>query len=73
MNQRFLQTSLRFYSALAIREPQIYVVVEQFEAENVSLLRGRLVKKTTPQINFPNVTQLAKCNSTPKMVPTIVQ
>ena len=38
----FLRT-LRFYSALAILEPQIYVVVEQFGAENISLLSGRLV------------------------------
>ena len=44
MNQRFLflQTSLRFYSALAFLELQIYVVVEQFGAENISLLSGRL-------------------------------
>ena len=34
---------LRFYSALAILEPQNYVVVEQFGAENISLLTGRLV------------------------------
>ena len=39
----FLRTSLRFYSALAILEPQIYLVVEQFGAENFSLLSGRLV------------------------------
>ena len=39
----FLRTSLRFYSALAILEPQIYLVVEQFEAEIISLLSGRLV------------------------------
>ena len=39
----FLRTSLRFYSALAILEPQIYVVVEQFGAENISLLSGRFV------------------------------
>ena len=43
MNQSFLRTCLRFYSALAILEPQIYVVVEQFGAENISLLSGRLV------------------------------
>ena len=40
-----LRTSLRFYSALAILEPQNYVVVEQFGEENISLLSGRLVKK----------------------------
>ena len=38
----FLRTSLRFYNALAILEPQIYVVVEPFRAENISLLSGRL-------------------------------
>ena len=43
----FLRTSLRFYSASAIHEPQIYVVVEQFGAGNISLLSGRLVE------NFP--------------------
>ena len=36
MNQAFFRNSLRFYSALAILEPQIYVVVEQFGAENIS-------------------------------------
>ena len=40
----FLRTSLRFYSALAILESQIFVVVVQFGAENISLLSGRLVK-----------------------------
>ena len=35
--------SQHFYRALAIFEPQIYVVSEQFEAENISLLSGRLV------------------------------
>ena len=38
-----LRTSQRFYSALVILEPQIYVVVEQFGAENIPLLSGRLV------------------------------
>ena len=37
-----LRTSLRFYIALAILEPQVYLVVEQFGAENISLLSGRL-------------------------------
>ena len=41
----------RFYSALAILEPQIYSVVEQFGAENISLLSGRLVFYTF--CNFP--------------------
>ena len=40
----FFPTSLRFYSSSAILEPQIYVVVEQFGAESVSLLNRRLVK-----------------------------
>ena len=38
----FIRTSFRFYSALVILEPQIYVVVKQFGAENISLLSGRL-------------------------------
>ena len=37
------RTSLHFHSAFAILEPQINVVVEQFGAENISLLSGRLV------------------------------
>ena len=41
----FLQTSLRFYSALAILEPQIYVFVEQFGAKEISLLSGRLLNR----------------------------
>ena len=42
MNQSFfLRTFL--HSALAILEHQIYIVVEQFGAENISLLSGRLV------------------------------
>ena len=39
----FLRTSLRFYRALTVLEPQTYVVVEQFGAENISLLSGRFV------------------------------
>ena len=39
----FIRTFLRFYSALANLETQIHVVVEQFGAENISLLSGRLV------------------------------
>ena len=36
MNQSFfLRTPLRFYSALTILEPQIFLVVEQFGAENI--------------------------------------
>ena len=41
MNQ---STCLRFHSALTLREPQIYVAVEQFRAEIISLISGRLVK-----------------------------
>ena len=45
MNQNFLffDFFLHFQSALAILELQIYVVVEQFVAENIPLLSGRLV------------------------------
>ena len=39
----FLRFSLRFCSALAIFEPEFYLVVEQFGAENISLLSGLLV------------------------------
>ena len=45
-NQNFLRTSQHFYRALAILEPQNYVVLEQFGAENISLLSGRLVNQT---------------------------
>ena len=45
MNRSFLYIELLcVYSALAILEPQIYVVVEQFGAENISLLSERLVE-----------------------------
>ena len=45
MNQScFLRSSLRFHSALANLEPPIYRPVEQFGAENISLLSGLLVK-----------------------------
>ena len=39
----FLRTSQHFYRALAILEPQIYAVSEQFEAEKISLLSGLFV------------------------------
>ena len=39
----FLRTYMRFYNALAIHEPQIHVVVEQFGAEYISPLNGSLV------------------------------
>ena len=47
----FIRTYLRFYGALAILEPQIYVVVKQFGAENISLLSGRLVKNIESQFS----------------------
>ena len=54
MNQSssFIGTSLRFYIALAILEPQVYVVVEQFGAENISLLSGRLVTRNDQLQSF---------------------
>ena len=45
MNQTFFLRTF-FHSALSILEPQTYIVAEQFGAENISLLRGRLVLKT---------------------------
>ena len=42
MNQSFFHPNF-FHSASAIFEPQLYIVVEQFGAENISLLNGRLV------------------------------
>ena len=48
MNQSFFRTCLRFYIALVIFERQIYVFVEQFEAENTSPLSGRLVFEKNP-------------------------
>ena len=44
MNQSFFLRTF-FHSALAILEPQIYIVVEQFGAENISLLSGSLVSQ----------------------------
>ena len=41
----FMRTSLRFYGALALLGSQIYVIVEQFGADNISMLSGRLVFK----------------------------
>ena len=44
MNPSFLLFELlRVFSALANLEPQVSVVVEQFGAQNISLLRGRVV------------------------------
>ena len=42
MNQSFFIRTF-FRSALAILEPQIYIVVQRVGAENISLLSGRLV------------------------------
>ena len=39
----FPRTSLCFYIALTILEPQIYLVVEQFGAENIWMFSVRLV------------------------------
>ena len=44
MKQSFISSNFfAFFSALAIPEPQIDVGLEQFGAENISLLSGRLV------------------------------
>ena len=54
----FLRTSWRFYSALVILEPQIYVdLCRTVRAENISLLSGRLViifRPTNCVFFFPN-------------------
>ena len=49
MNQSFLFFELIgiFIVHLLILEPQTYVVVEQFGAENIPVLSGRLVFRTT--------------------------
>ena len=43
MKAFFSPNFFAFLSCIAILEPQIYVVVEQSGAENISLLSGRLV------------------------------
>ena len=57
MNQSFLFFELIgiFIVHWLILEPQTYVVVEQFGAENIPLLSGRLVKETFKflVVNFP--------------------
>ena len=65
----FVRTSLRFYSALAILEPQIYVVVEQFGAENISLHRWRLELKTFQKLGFYYVSSQreAFCDATGRL------
>ena len=59
MNQ-LLSSNFHFHSALAILEPQIHVVAEQFEAESISLLSGRLVLSTdqTASHNKPGTAQV---------------
>ena len=58
----FLRTSLRFYSALAMLETQICLVVEQFGAENISLLSGRLVIYSTATVDLIGLfCSAAKC------------
>ena len=42
MNQNFFLRTF-FHSALAILGPQVYLVLEQFGVENISLLSGHLV------------------------------
>ena len=44
MNQSFFLRTF-FHSALAILETQSYIVMEQFGAENISLVTGRLVRR----------------------------
>ena len=57
MNQSFLFFELIgiFIVHWLILEPQTYVVVEQFGAENIPLLSGRLVKK---KMNKPGPVQV---------------
>ena len=52
MNQSFLFFELIgvFIVHWLILEPQTYVVVEQFGAENIPLLSGRLVSNNLPSI-----------------------
>ena len=46
MNKKtFHRSSLQSHSALAAPEPQIYVVVDHIQAENISLVSGRRVLK----------------------------
>ena len=49
MNEKilFFRTSFQFHSALVALESRIYVVVEQFGAENISLVSRRLVSHIT--------------------------
>ena len=46
---------MRFYSASAILELQIYVSVEQFGAEIISLLSGHLVSNFDQQVNHESI------------------
>ena len=51
MNRSFFLRTF-FRSALAILEPQIYIVVQRLGAENISLLSGRLVLFSAPLAFF---------------------
>ena len=57
MNQSFLFFELIgvFIVHWLILEPQIYVVVEQFGAENIPLLSGRLVSIKTSMLSFRRI------------------
>ena len=56
MNQSFLFFELIgvFIVHWLILEPQTYVVVEQFGAENIPLLSGRLVFYSNPPLQHEN-------------------
>ena len=58
MNQSFLFFELIgiFIVHWLILEPQTYVVVEQFGAENIPLLSGRLVLISQPNALFLSLT-----------------
>ena len=68
MNQSFLFFELIgvFIVHWLILEPQTYVVVEQFGAENIPLLSGRLVFEIVcnhNKVTFPIVTPMEKVTS----------
>ena len=70
MNESFLNSNFfAFYSALAIFESRIYVVVDRFGAKNTSLLSGCLVctlflKRLQTLISFRNRTETQQVIST---------
>ena len=54
MNKNFLFSNFSaFFRAQAILEPQVYVLSEQIEAENIPLLNGRLDLVTKFILRFP--------------------